>query len=236
MEERTKAPAPEAPLWYARLRKCRSEPARAASPSRSGRAISIPVTLPDKEMLAHYATRLLTVEINNTFYRMPNAELVAGWAARVPEGFRFVLKAPQRITHRERLKDSKISIAEFLKAAAALGDNLGALLFQLPPFFKKDIETLSAFLKLVPEAMPPIEMAFEFRHESGTRKRRTPCCAHTTSRSSAETRTRPKKARLSFPRRRSAISGFARRSTPRPSSAPGRRASSQSRGRRRSCF
>ena len=131
-----------------------------------------PATLPDKEMLAHYATRLLTVEINNTFYRMPKPELVAGWAARVPDSFRFVLKAPQRITHRERLKSSEASLAEFLKAASVLGEKLGALLFQLPPFFKKDTDALSAFLGLFPKSLPSLpslpslKVAFEFRHES----------------------------------------------------------------------
>jgi uncharacterized protein YecE (DUF72 family) len=122
-----------------------------------------PAGLPDKEMLAHYATRLFAVEINNTFYRMPKPELVLGWAARVPDRFRFVLKAPQRITHRERLQGSEESLAQFLKAASVLGEKLGALLFQLPPFFKKDVETLSAFLSLFPET---VKVAFEFRHES----------------------------------------------------------------------
>jgi uncharacterized protein YecE (DUF72 family) len=122
-----------------------------------------PPSLSDKEMLAYYATHLATVEINNTFYRMPKHEVVAGWAARVPESFRFVLKAPQRITHRERLAGSEESLGQFLQAAQVLGEKLGALLFQLPPFFKKDILRLSAFLALVPET---VRVAFEFRHES----------------------------------------------------------------------
>jgi uncharacterized protein YecE (DUF72 family) len=122
-----------------------------------------PAALSDKEMLASYATHLATVEINNTFYRMPKLEVVAGWAARVPEGFRFVLKAPQRITHRERLTGSEESLQQFLQAAQVLGEKLGALLFQLPPFFKKDVLKLSEFLALVPES---VKVAFEFRHES----------------------------------------------------------------------
>jgi uncharacterized protein YecE (DUF72 family) len=122
-----------------------------------------PEKLPDKDMLPHYASKLRTVEINNTFYRMPKPELVEGWAARVPDGFRFVLKAPQRITHRERLENSEESLAHFLKAASVLGDKLGALLFQLPPFFKKDVPKLSAFLSLFPAT---VKVAFEFRHES----------------------------------------------------------------------
>lgn len=122
-----------------------------------------PAKLPDKEMLPHYASKLHTVEINNTFYRMPKPELVEGWAARVPDGFRFVLKAPQRITHRERLENSEESLGHFLKAASVLGDKLGALLFQLPPFFKKDVPKLTAFLALFPAT---VKVAFEFRHES----------------------------------------------------------------------
>lgn len=122
-----------------------------------------PADLPDKRMLAHYATRLAAVEINNTFYRMPKTELVAGWAAQVTGSFRFVLKAPQRITHRERLERSEASLATFVSAARVLGDKLGAVMFQLPPFFKKDVPRLAAFLELIPE---DIKAAFEFRHAS----------------------------------------------------------------------
>jgi uncharacterized protein YecE (DUF72 family) len=122
-----------------------------------------PSDLPDKQMLAHYATRLAAVEINNTFYRMPKTELVAGWGAQVTEAFRFVLKAPQRITHRERLEGSDESLATFVAAARVLGDKLGAVMFQLPPFFKKDVPRLAAFLELVPA---DIKAAFEFRHNS----------------------------------------------------------------------
>jgi len=122
-----------------------------------------PGDLPDKGMLAYYATRLPAVEINNTFYRMPKAELVAGWAAQVEAGFRFVLKAPQRITHRERLEHSEQSLEWFLSSARILGDKLGALMFQLPPFFKKDVSRLAGFLELLPA---DIKAAFEFRHPS----------------------------------------------------------------------
>jgi len=122
-----------------------------------------PADLSDKQMLAFYATRLAAVEINNTFYRMPKTELVAGWGAQVTESFRFVLKAPQRITHRERLDGSAESLSVFVTAARVLGDKLGAVMFQLPPFFKKDVAKLAAFLELVPA---DIKAAFEFRHAS----------------------------------------------------------------------
>jgi len=122
-----------------------------------------PEDMPDKGMLAYYAGRLAAVEINNTFYRMPKTELVSGWAAQVTDRFRFVLKAPQRITHRERLEGSEQSLEWFLTAARVLGGKLGALMFQLPPFFKKDVSRLAAFLELLPA---DVKAAFEFRNVS----------------------------------------------------------------------
>ena len=115
------------------------------------------------KMLPYYATRFNTVEINYTFYRMPTAKLVTGWAAQVPERFTFTLKAPKRITHDRRLKDVGDSVRGFLDAAAELGSKRGALLFQLPPNFKKDLAVFDAFLETLP---PKVCGAFEFRHES----------------------------------------------------------------------
>lgn len=120
-----------------------------------------PADLPASRMLEYYAERLPTVEINNTFYRMPKAEMLNKWAAGTSPDFRFVLKAPQRITHRERLRDSGASLSFFFDAARALGSKLGPVLFQLPPFFKKDVPLLESFLTLLPEDRPA---AFEFRH------------------------------------------------------------------------
>jgi uncharacterized protein YecE (DUF72 family) len=122
-----------------------------------------PKDLPDKRMLGFYSTRLSTVEINATFYRMPKRELIEGWGAQVSGDFAFALKAPQRITHRERLEGSQESVSQFLQAASALGERLGPVLFQLPPFQKKDVERLAAFLSLLPEGL---RAAFEFRHPS----------------------------------------------------------------------
>jgi uncharacterized protein YecE (DUF72 family) len=122
-----------------------------------------PEDLPDKRMLSFYGERLPTVEINNTFYRMPKAEVLAGWGAQVPESFCFALKAPQRITHRQKLDGAEASLAEFLAVAASLKEKLGPILFQLPPFLKKDVPRLAAFLALVPDGQP---VAFEFRHAS----------------------------------------------------------------------
>ena len=122
-----------------------------------------PAAHPDRQMLAFYATRLPAVEINNTFYRMPTREALESWAGQVPPSFTFALKAPQRITHRERLEKSDDSLHAFLGVATVLGSRLGPLLFQLPPFQKKDLLRLQAFLAKVPSG---VRLAFEFRHPS----------------------------------------------------------------------
>lgn len=127
------------------------------------KGVFYPKDLPDRQMLVYYATRLLAVEINNTFYRMPKPELVAAWGAQVPGSFRFALKAPQRITHREKLRESEASVIAFFSSAEALGEKLGAVLFQLPPFLKKDVPLLESFLLLLPGE---VRTAFEFRHPS----------------------------------------------------------------------
>ena len=114
-------------------------------------------------MLRYYSERLATVEINNTFYRMPAKEMLARWATEVPAHFTFTLKAPRRITHEKRLRDADEDAAELLRRAAALGEKLGALLFQLPPFLKKDLPRLSDFLAALPTGP---RVAFEFRHAS----------------------------------------------------------------------
>src|SRR5215471_2163286 len=105
-----------------------------------------PEKLPEKEMLNYYGQRFSTVEINNTFYRMPKENVVQSWAEQVPDEFRFVLKAPQRITHIKRLKDVDDDVTYFQRVALALQHRLGPLLFQFPPNFKKDLERLSALL------------------------------------------------------------------------------------------
>jgi len=122
-----------------------------------------PEDLPADGMLRHYATKLPAVEINNTFYRMPKASVLAQWAEQVPDGFRFVLKASQQITHRLRLRDAAQPVAYFFDIATTLGDRLGPALFQLPPNLKKDLPRLTDFLGLLP---PASRAAFEFRHES----------------------------------------------------------------------
>ncbi|MDP1929597.1 MAG: DUF72 domain-containing protein [Thiobacillus sp.] len=122
-----------------------------------------PPDLPAKWMLHYYGEHFRSVEINNTFYRMPTAALLQAWAAEVPADFRFVLKASLRITHQHRLVDADEDVGYLLDVAATLQQRLGALLFQLPPNLKKDVARLDAFLALLP---PPHRAALEFRHPS----------------------------------------------------------------------
>jgi len=120
-----------------------------------------PEKIPAKEMLRYYADRLSTVEINATFYRMPQSSMLENWKEQVPASFRFSLKASQRITHFKRLKETDEETKYFLETATLLADQLGVILFQLPPNMKKDLPRLEAFLTLLPPATPA---AFEFRH------------------------------------------------------------------------
>ncbi len=122
-----------------------------------------PGKLKASDMLAFYSERFRTVEINATFYRMPNAATLAGWAAGTPPGFVFTLKAPQRITHMKRLRDVDDPLRFFCGLARALGDKLGPLFFQLPPNFKKDVDRLRGVLGQIPA---DLRCAFEFRHDS----------------------------------------------------------------------
>jgi uncharacterized protein YecE (DUF72 family) len=122
-----------------------------------------PEDLHADHMLRYYSERFGAVEINNTFYRMPKTEVVEGWAAQVPDGFTFVLKASQRITHMKRLKDAAEPVGYLLKAAQALAHHRGPLLFQLPPNLKKDLPRLREFLALLPGGTRP---ALEFRNDS----------------------------------------------------------------------
>src|SRR5262245_50777265 len=122
-----------------------------------------PQDLPAAKMLPYYAARFPTVEINYTFYRMPNEKLVAGWAAQTPDPYKLTLKAPRRITHDSRLRNCGDLVSAFCGVAGTLGDKLGALLFQLPPNFKKDLAVLDAFLEELP---PKVCAAFEFRNAS----------------------------------------------------------------------
>jgi len=122
-----------------------------------------PEKLPSKNFLNYYATQLPTVEVNNTFYRLPNPDMVENWSNQVPETFRFSLKASQRITHIKRLKDAGEETSYFIKTSRLLHERLGVILFQMPPYFKKDLERLQKFLAHLPG---DVRAAFEFRHPS----------------------------------------------------------------------
>ena len=122
-----------------------------------------PEKLASKDMLRHYGERFPTVEINNTFYRLPKEAVLAGWGDQVPEGFRFVIKASQFITHIKRLNECGQPLARLYGVTNALGPRLGPLLFQLPPTLRKDPALLAAFLDARPDRR---RVAIEFRHAS----------------------------------------------------------------------
>ena len=122
-----------------------------------------PLDCKAEAMLAYYAQRLPTVEINNTFYRMPRTSVLEGWTTQVPESFRFAIKASRRITHMGRLKAETVaeSVAYLYKNLATLGDRRGPVLYQLPPNLKKDVPRLEGFLALLPQGHGAV---FEFRN------------------------------------------------------------------------
>jgi uncharacterized protein YecE (DUF72 family) len=174
-----------------------------------------PAELADSDMLRYYSGRFRTVEINNTFYRLPGEKDVARWAEQTPPGFTFALKASRRITHDKRLSaDSADTVAYLLRTAAGLGPKLGPLLFQLPPFLKKDAARLKSFLGFLPETQPA---AFEFRHPSwfdqevyeALRSRDAALCAADTDESGDEGATIVPTARWGYLRLRRADYGDA---------------------------
>jgi len=122
-----------------------------------------PDKLPEAKMLGFYAGKLGAVEINNTFYRMPNPSLLERWAAETPESFRFALKSPRQITHMRKLVDVGDAVTRLAEGARSLGGRLGPILFQLPPFMRKDLGVLGAFLSTLPAGL---RAAIEFRHAS----------------------------------------------------------------------
>lgn len=113
-------------------------------------------------MLPYYSARFNSVEINNTFYRMPGQELLGRWFHQVPDDFLFALKAPRIITHIKRLKDVQQETERFVNTALKLGTKLGPVLFQLPPNFSFDLFRLESFVSLLPDILA----AFEFRNQS----------------------------------------------------------------------
>jgi uncharacterized protein YecE (DUF72 family) len=122
-----------------------------------------PDKLQPKAMLAHYAARLPVVEINNTFYRMPNAAAIQGWRGQVPDSFRFAIKVPRRISHVKRLRDCGAEVGALLSVLTDLGPRLGSMLVQLPPHARCDEAALAEFLGHFPAGS---RVAFEFRNDT----------------------------------------------------------------------
>jgi uncharacterized protein YecE (DUF72 family) len=122
-----------------------------------------PEKFPERQFLPYYAQRLSTVELNNTFYRTPTADSIAGWCANVPPEFKFSVKAPQRITHISRLKDVGELLRGFAELLSGFDERLGVVLFQFPPQFRLNLERLHAFRDAWPRHIPT---ALEFRHAS----------------------------------------------------------------------
>jgi uncharacterized protein YecE (DUF72 family) len=122
-----------------------------------------PENFPAAKMLSFYSEQFSTTEINYSFYRVPSAKTLERWFAATPENFRFSFKAPREITHTRKLRDCEDVLARFAGALGVIKSKLGVVLFQLPPFFKKDVSLLETFLGSLPEGL---KYAFEFRHNS----------------------------------------------------------------------
>jgi uncharacterized protein YecE (DUF72 family) len=122
-----------------------------------------PEDLKNEDMLAYYSKKLNAVEINNTFYRLPKKEMLETWSSQVPDNFQFVLKASRKITHFKKLKEAEEETAYLFKTAATLEQKLGPVLFQLPPYLRKDSGLLEEFLAILPDGAMA---TFEFRHRS----------------------------------------------------------------------
>ncbi|HEX6307180.1 MAG TPA: DUF72 domain-containing protein [Longimicrobiales bacterium] len=130
---------------------------------REWRGSFYPEKMKEAEMLPYYAEQFDTVELNNTFYRLPNENTLQQWSAQVPAGFRFAMKASRVITHIRRLKEVAEPAAYLYRVTEALGTARGPILFGLPPNMKLDLDRLHGLLSLVPAG---VRTAIEFRHPS----------------------------------------------------------------------
>lgn len=115
------------------------------------------------EMLPYYCRHFKTVEINNSFYRLPSAKTLADWRKTVPASFRFSVKASRYITHMKKLKDFQGPLETFLERIGVLQDRLGPILFQLPPRWSFNLKRLRAFVAGLP---PAFRFVMEFRDVS----------------------------------------------------------------------
>lgn len=127
------------------------------------KGVFYPANLPSRDWLSFYSSHFRTVEINNSFYRLPSEDAFKSWAQSTPQGFLFSVKASRFITHVKKLNVTTEPVERFLERARLLGPKLGPILFQLPPGWSCNPERLEAFLELLPADLP---FAFEFRDES----------------------------------------------------------------------
>jgi uncharacterized protein YecE (DUF72 family) len=121
---------------------------------KSWRGPVYPATLPARSWLPHYTSLFDTVEVNNTFYRLPEDSTFAAWRASTPRGFLMAVKASRYLTHLKRLRDPDEPIARLFERAASLGNRLGPVLYQLPAAFRRDLDRLEAFLRALPPRWP----------------------------------------------------------------------------------
>ncbi len=122
-----------------------------------------PEDLPPREWLKYYSERFHTVEVNNSFYQLPEKSTFENWSEQTPGSFSFAVKANRYITHMKKLKDPRESLSNFLGNVRMLGDKLGPILFQLPPNWNFNAERLDSFLDLLPD---DLRYTFEFRDHS----------------------------------------------------------------------
>ena len=130
---------------------------------RDWRGAFYPERLPTRLWLEHYAARFGTVELNNTFYRLPNAARFESWNAQTPHDFLFTVKASRYLTHYRRLREPEEPVERLLAAASALGEKLGPILVQLPPNFEVDVPALEAVFDAFNGR---VRLVCEFRHAS----------------------------------------------------------------------
>ncbi len=131
-----------------------------------------PSGLPQERWLDHYCRYFDTVEINLTFYRLPERDTFQHWKKGTPKGFVFAAKASRFFTHMKKLKDPERNIVRFLENAAGLGEKLEVILFQLPPYWKANVERLKALIDYMErqETLPGVRSVLEVRHESWLRE------------------------------------------------------------------
>lgn len=122
-----------------------------------------PEKLPVSKMLDHYRREFDTVEINSSFYRLPPESALREWREATPARFLFAVKGSRFLTHMKKLKDPEDGVAKFMERVEALGEKLGPILFQLPPWWRVNAERLEAFLRALPRGR---RYAFELRNET----------------------------------------------------------------------